>query len=63
MEINKESILISIYRSSNKNKEIIGKYFNPSKDCFGCKIVSGLSLEKACKQINIDLEQILRELR
>lgn len=60
---NENSILIDVYRSTNERKQVINKYFNPANDCFGCKLISGLTLREACKQINKDLKEMMNELK
>jgi hypothetical protein len=60
--VNKEENLKDLYTKSKKNKEILDPIFNQFHGCFGCLFISSMTLEEACKKIDIDLEQLIQKL-
>ena len=61
LDIRKQK-LIELYTKSNRNKQTLDLFFNPSRGCFGCMIVSELTLEQACKNFRIDIDALIQRL-
>ena len=54
--------LINLVRRNKQNHVVLSQIFNPNGGCFGCALISSMTLIEACKTKNLNLQEILGKL-